>query len=93
MKDTAIKSQFDKMVKDTSSEGTQAQRESGGGTYGTGDEEEEGEEENDDDDEEKKTKRDLVSEQKHVGESIVDLASGLSFDHAAGIQRGVVGLF
>lgn len=56
MKTSAIRSQFEKMVNATSSEGTQAQRESGGGSNGT-DEEEEGDEE----DEEKKTERDLVS--------------------------------
>lgn len=60
MKNSAMKTQLEKMVSSTSSEGTKAQRESGGGTHGS---EEEEEEESGSEDGEKKVTRDLVSEQ------------------------------
>ena len=55
MKKSAMKTQLEKMVNNCSSEGTQAQRESGGGTDGT-------EEESDETEEERKVAADLVSE-------------------------------
>lgn len=57
LKKSALKTQLEKMVNICSSEGTQAQRESGGGTDGT-------EEESNETEEEKQTAADLVSEEE-----------------------------
>lgn len=59
MKPSAIKTKLEKMVKDCSSEGGRAQRESGGGTDGT-------EQDNDETEEERKVAADLVSQQGTV---------------------------
>lgn len=56
MKKSATKTKLEKMVNNCSSEGAQAQRESGGGTDGT-------EEESMDTEEERKIAADLVSEE------------------------------